>query len=151
MGLFVSNDEEVPDFSEKFNTKLDPSEEQKFMDWASKNNKLKDLYDYDLRGAFKAGETSDARGHLSDKYKKPNHPTFSNESIYNGVEGMQGGKWVNNGNGWAFVASPTNVKMHGQKGLKEYFQRIEPDSPLIIPGPLPGRDRGGPGMTGPRG
>lgn len=40
--------------------------------------------DYDFRAAVQAGETPDASGHWTDKFKKPNHPTFSDESIYAG-------------------------------------------------------------------
>jgi hypothetical protein len=38
--------------------------------------------DYDFKSAAQAGESPDASGHWTDKYKKPNHPTFSDESIY---------------------------------------------------------------------
>ena len=41
--------------------------------------------DYDLRGFYNqyGNLTPQAtNGHLTDTYKKPNHPTFSNESMY---------------------------------------------------------------------
>ena len=48
-------------------------------------NVYNDMNDYDMAGAYNAGMlTPDGRGHLDDTFKKPNHPTFSNESIYSG-------------------------------------------------------------------
>lgn len=40
-------------------------------------------YDYDLQGYWKANRSFPSTTfHLPDTYKKPSHPTFSNESIY---------------------------------------------------------------------
>lgn len=66
----------------KFNTPLSSTEEQKFQQWKNKYAPLDSGEDYDLRGAFKAGVTPAANGHWPDTWKKPNHPTFSNESQY---------------------------------------------------------------------
>jgi len=65
-----------------YDTKLPPAEEQKFQTWKAKNAPTDSGADYDLRGAYKAGLNPAANGHWPDTYKKPNHPTFSNESIY---------------------------------------------------------------------
>jgi hypothetical protein len=66
-----------------FETTLTDSEEQSFNDWKTKYAPNDSGADYDLRGAFKAGLTPDkATGHWPDTFKKPNHPTFSPESIY---------------------------------------------------------------------
>jgi hypothetical protein len=66
-----------------YDTKLSPSEETKFQSWKQKNAPNDSGADYDLRGAYKAGLSPAAsNGHWSDLYKKPNHPTFSNESMY---------------------------------------------------------------------
>lgn len=71
------------DFDQNFNTLLGPDQEQAFQKWKSKYAPNDSGGDYDLRGAFKEGMTPDPQnGHWSDKYKKPNHPTFSNESQY---------------------------------------------------------------------
>lgn len=78
------NDPEEPDFTDKYNTKLSDSDEAKFQEWAQKNNRLGDLFDYDMRGFWKSGDAQAANGHFPDTYKKPNHPTFSNESQYDG-------------------------------------------------------------------
>ena len=82
-----------PDFTEKYNTALTVAEEKRFQTWVKSAGKEKDLYDYDMRGAWKAGETANGEtGHWTDKYKKPNHPTFSVESQYSTSENP-GGTW----------------------------------------------------------
>jgi hypothetical protein len=66
-----------------YETALTPSEEQQFAQWKLKYAPNDSGADYDLRGAFKAGLTPDAKsGHWPDTFKKPNHPTFSPESVY---------------------------------------------------------------------
>jgi hypothetical protein len=66
-----------------FDTQLSPLEEVQFMKWKQKFAPKDSGMDYDLRGAFKAGLTPDSKtGHWPDTFKKPNHPTFSIESIY---------------------------------------------------------------------
>ena len=78
----------------KYDTKLLPSEEMKFQQWKSKNAPNDTGEDYDLRGAYMEGLSSDPKTkHWSDKYKKPNHPTFSNESIYAKDEPEKAGHW----------------------------------------------------------
>lgn len=123
------------DFSDRYNTALSPAEEAAFMLWAQKQNRLGDVRDYDLRGAFKANSQEAGNGHLPDTYKKPNHPTFSVESIYNGVDGVQGGQWIENPQTkrWQYKATPQVVKMHGLELLKQYFQQVEPDVDLVLP------------------
>lgn len=87
----------------QFTTPLSPDEEQRFQAWAEQNldtnpgfSDWRDPYaDYDYRGAFKdnlqASMESDGKLHLSDKYKRPWHPTFSNESTYSkGLEAYAG-------------------------------------------------------------
>lgn len=118
------------DFSDRYNTKLSPELEKEFL----KSPMAKDVYDYDARGAWlemRNGTMSpDARGHLGDKYKKPNHPTFSVESIYNGRDGYRGGQWVQDGNGgMMFVVGETNMMSPAQ--LQGYFLQIEPGVRLI--------------------
>lgn len=74
----------VPSDSEAaaFDTKLNPAEETQFQEWKKRNAPKDSGVDYDLRGAFKAGLQPAANGHWPDTYKKPNHPTFSNQSIF---------------------------------------------------------------------
>lgn len=49
--------------------------------------------DYDWRGAFVAGCRPDSTGHWPDLFKKPNHPTFSTDSIYAVHCPQLAGKW----------------------------------------------------------
>lgn len=65
-----------------YNTSLNSQEESQFQVWKNKWAPHDSGYDYDLRGAFKAGLTPGINGHWPDTFKKPNHPTFSNQSIY---------------------------------------------------------------------
>lgn len=79
----------------RFNTILDPVKEAEFQSWKSKYAPKDSGYDYDLRGAFAAGLTpNDANGHWPDKFKKPNHPTFSNESDYAKIAPERAGRWI---------------------------------------------------------
>lgn len=123
----------VPDFTAKYNTKLSPEDELKFKAWAAKSGKLGDLYDYDLRGAWKTGGQASANGHLPDTYKKPNHPTFSDESEYSGSDGYQGGKWQQTGDRWNYLPSTTNLQFRPAEQLQLYFQDREPDANLVLP------------------
>src|SRR5215471_8001297 len=72
-----------PTFNSRFDTILNPQEERGFQDWKSHNAPGDSGEDYDLRGAFKSGVRPDSlSGHFPDTFKKPNHPTFSDESQY---------------------------------------------------------------------
>jgi hypothetical protein len=119
-----------PDFTDKFNTILPQNEENDFQKWSTDNNRQGDTYDYDLRGAWKAGNRSDDRGHFPDTWKKPNHPTFSDESIYS-KPGQIGGHWGKEDNKDTFTPSETNRRMYGQKGLEDYFRKREPEAKLL--------------------
>lgn len=130
----VDSGSDPRDLTAQYNTQLSPEEERAFQAWAG--DKLKDTYDYDLRGAWKdivSGKIQqDERGHLPDTYKKPNHPTFSNESIYSTPE-TPGGKWVEKNYKWQYVPSETNLKYRTPSELMDYFKTREPDVRLVIP------------------
>ena len=132
---FVLFDE---DMSDKFNTQLSELEEQQFQKWAKENNRLRDAFNYDIRGAWKelqSGTMSqDERGHLGDRYKKPNHPTFSNQSIYSGSDYL-GGTWT--------VADGKDVYTPGRKlskeeanSLRAYFSKVETNAILNLEGKI---------------
>lgn len=90
----------------KYDTKLPKGKEKEYSQWVkSLPLNLRDDHDYDLRGAFLEGLKPDKYGHMSDKYKKPWHPTFSNESIYS-TKDIQGGHWE----GDEFIPSPWQEK-----------------------------------------
>lgn len=110
------------DFTDRYNTELSPEQEAEYQ----KTHDPQDSYDYDMRGAFKNGVGAAGNGHYPDTYKKPNHPTFSNESQYSGVDGYSGGSWSGSDGSWAYTPSQTNVQMHGIIGLQNYFDKREP-------------------------
>jgi hypothetical protein len=66
----------------QYDTKLSEAEEVAFQKWKKQHAPKDSGLDYDLRGAFKSGFKPDEAGHWPDLYKKPNHPTFSDQSIY---------------------------------------------------------------------
>ena len=100
------------------------------------DNYYRNNYDYDMQAYIdKYGVPDRSKGkHLTDEFKKPNHMTFSDESVYNTPE-MQGGKWEQRFNGWDFYASPFNLQQHSPEELKDYFNRSEKNSQLIFPIP----------------
>jgi hypothetical protein len=124
---------ETPDMTGRYNTQLSPADETKFQAWGAANTKdgrnpANDTFDYDMRGFWKASEgnpTFADNGHAGDAFKKPNHPSFSDQSQYSGQDGYKGGHWNDVGDGkYTFDPSSTNVGMHGLEGpdgLKAYF------------------------------
>lgn len=77
----------------RYNTILTPDQEKIYQQWVnSLPINLRGDYDYDLRGAWLNGDQPDEYYHMPDTWKKPWHPTFSNESIYS-TPGAEGGRW----------------------------------------------------------
>lgn len=77
-----------------FNTVLSPKDESDFKGWKAKNAPNDSGEDYDLRGAFKEGLKRDTKSqHWDDKFKKPNHPTFSDQSQYAKEAPGKAGHW----------------------------------------------------------
>jgi Large polyvalent protein associated domain 23 len=123
--------EKVPE-TKTYDTKLTPEEEatykQRFGEDASR--------DYDMRGYYKANPDmvpNQEGQHYPDTYKKPNHPTFSDESIYHGHDGNEGGHWGTENGQDTFTPGPTNLKNWGRSGLQDYFKRVEPNVKLNLP------------------
>lgn len=120
-----------------YDTPLSPEEESLYSKMYSED----DSRDYDMKGYFKdilldnPDKGANAPGeHYPDTYKKPWHPTFSDESMYHGVAGNEGGNWGRNDKGQdTFTPGPTNVKLHGLLGLIDYFDKHEPDNELLMP------------------
>ena len=78
----------------QYDTQLTPDEELKYRKWKAQNAPQDSGVDYDLRGAYKAGVTRDpASGHMPDTFKKPNHPTFSDQSRYAPLAPQRAGRW----------------------------------------------------------
>lgn len=124
-------------WKDKYNTQLTAEEEKQFQKWAKENNRQNDDYDYDIRGAWKeitSGKMTEAdNGHLGDKYKKPNHPTFSDQSIYSGKDGYVGGSWKEDNGTTSFTPSPTNLQNYSMDELRAYFSKVEPGVILNTP------------------
>ena len=140
--------DDTRDYTQRYNTVLSPQQEQAYQNWITQQtvsailrgqnrNYANDTYDYDLRGWFNKNGPQDLTGaHLTDQFKKPNHPTFSDQSQYSGVDGMQGGKWNQQPDGsYSFTPGSTNV--YSAPELQDYFKQVEPGNTLNIPPPTP--------------
>lgn len=66
-----------------YETTLAPEQEMQYQVWRARLPQgLQYEGDYDLRGAFLSDMKQSANAHLGDRFKKPNHPSFSRESQY---------------------------------------------------------------------
>lgn len=93
------------------------------------------VYDYDMNGFLASQGDQASDGHYPDTFKKPNHPTFSDESIYHGKDGHEGGHWdLLESNKFAFTPGATNLKQHSTQELMNYFKKVEPNNILNLPG-----------------
>jgi hypothetical protein len=78
---------------------------------------------------------------LPGEFKKPNHPTFSDESIWHGSAGNEGGTWEELPGGetgvhaYRFKPGATNLEHHEPDALKGYFDKVEPGNELVLPQP----------------
>ena len=124
------SDPEHEFWKQNFNTPIPANSQKEFEKWLTPK-RAKDYQDYDVQGFFLSGAGTSANGHGTDLFKKPNHPTFSNESMYHSPGIYEGGTW---GKG-VFNATPHNVNMHGEEGLKNYFKTREKDINLNLPTP----------------
>jgi hypothetical protein len=128
-------------YANQYNTALSPEEEKAFQAWGAaqadkhpdNRNPAKDTYDYDMRGFWKSGDDFADNGHAGDKFKKPNHPTFSNLSQYSTPQ-MPGGQWQQLQDGsWTFTPTAHNLQMNDPGDLQRYFQEREQGNQLILP------------------
>jgi hypothetical protein len=112
MGGLISSKFQNGGVLPKYETTLSQKEEANFMPWLESQYKAGNItkgdfdfykknnygYNYDFRAAYKEGlksslNSKDNMQHWGDIGKKPNHPTFSNESKYHNVDGNIGGSW----------------------------------------------------------
>jgi hypothetical protein len=128
--LLLSKPTDKRDYTSKYNTPLSNEEVTQFLDWVNKNGRsLEELRDYDLAGVYKDSLTPNGNNQLSDKYKKPNHFTFSDQSIYNGKEGLYGGSWAEQPDGsYTYIVRDN---MYSPKELAAYFRRAEQGNRVI--------------------
>jgi hypothetical protein len=120
-----------------YDTKLTPTQEAKYKLAAKKAGRIKDTANYDLRGAWLENPKSiSGADHLTDKWKKPNHPTFSTDSKYS-TSSNPGGTWVaGKSDSWSFTPSKRQIgRAGGLSPFKKAFNRNEADqkSGLVIP------------------
>lgn len=126
------------DLIASYNTNLSPQDEAAFQQYMARTGQ--GVGDYDLRGSWKAGIRPNERGHLPDTWKKPNSPTFSEESKYSTPD-HTGGRWIpidpesvpESKRRWVFVASPWNMSNMGAGKLSDYFTQEEPNSQIVLP------------------
>jgi len=106
--------------------------------------------DYDLKGFYKDNpnfKAEDKNQHLTDKYKLPNHPTFSVESKYY-KEGMPAGKWegdnyvpINRGNPLPdyltqTVKTPNGMKIYKRKDTNStWIEQFDKGGSIKTPNP----------------
>lgn len=69
-------------------------DEAAFQAWKAINTPQDTGVDYDLRGAYLSNMQRADNGHMGDRFKKPNHPTFSDQSQYaTGDQRARAGSW----------------------------------------------------------
>ena len=129
-------------YGAQYDTALSPQQEKLFQIWRAKlPRELQNESDYDLRGAFLASAKTDGRLHMTDRFKKPNHMTFSDGSQYSNPQ-MQGGRWLESGipnpstpgqSAFAFWASPQNLREHSASALGGYFNEYEQGNVPVLP------------------
>ena len=120
------------DYTHEFNTPLTPEEEARYR--RELGDKANDTYDYDMRGFWKSQGQLDPRGHAGDQFKKPNHPTFSDQSQYSNFA-VPGGHWSEPRipEKVHFTPSHVNIENMGEQGLQAYFEEVEPENILDKP------------------
>ena len=111
---------------------MTPEEEARYRQ--ELGDKANDTYDYDMRGFWKSQGQMDSRGHAGDRFKKPNHPTFSDQSQYSNFA-MPGGHWSESRipEKIHFTPSHVNIENMGEQGLQAYFEEVEPENVVDIP------------------
>lgn len=131
------------DFTDHYNTPLTPQEEAGYRTWLnSVHPRQRNTRDYDLQGYYKAARDGidpsrfklavDPEGnlHFDDRFKKPNHYTFSTDSMYSGRDGYYGGQWHELGNNkYSYIVNPSNLYSNAE--LQDYFNRNEIGNILI--------------------
>lgn len=136
MRLLMASPKTPPD---RFESRMDLADTLNYLAWVKRQSAVHgrdlrmDEQDYDLKGLYRElGGRDLPVGHGTDRYKKPNHPTFSNESIYHTPD-TPGGEWRHENGQDYFYASPHNVKTYGADRLKRYFAEREKGVILVLP------------------
>ena len=108
-----------------------------YKDWLAYKSRIEgrdvsqDEQDYDLPKYFESlNQTPVDGGHLPDTFKKPNHPTFSDQSMHHVPVVQQGGSWSEEGK---FSPSALNTKNMSPAQLQSYFNQVETPEALELP------------------
>lgn len=108
-----------PSWKNSFNTPIPENRVAEYNKFILDNEKaVKDLHDYDVAGAWLNGEYQDTDT-SSAKYRKPNHPLFSRDSLYHGVDGYLGGQETES----MFLVGPANRKFHQLSDIQEILRK----------------------------
>jgi hypothetical protein len=105
-----------------YSTPLSLHDEAAYQAWKIQNAPRDSGADYDLRGAYLANMQRDPdNGHMGDRFKKPNHPTFSDQSQYAvGDQRDRAGFWVGpEGPDQTFVPPVATRARGGRTGYAE--------------------------------
>ena len=127
---FAAKGANIPTSWDNYRTKLNSKEESKFLKWRSTlPENLQNENDYDLRGYYKEyGNKPIPKGiepHLTDEFKLPNHPTFSeNSRYYNDETNYLGGKWDNGLYQWKYTP---NSEFKNEVIEKKNFDELRND------------------------
>jgi len=136
-------DDQVADyFKQNFNTPLTDTERNKYQSWLdyqtgwNGSDPTHASDDYDMQGFWKKYGDTTISGHFTDEFKKPNHPTFSEESQYSGAPSAwggtyQGGTWADDGSSYTPSAEMLRTT-HSLDKLKAYMSQYEPDVKLNL-------------------
>jgi len=115
-------------------TKLSPEKERLYQQWRAKLPKpLQYEGDYDLRGLWNENPNvkPSPNLHFTDKYKLPNHPTFSNESKYfNEANKHMGGQWQETDSSFNYIPFNPNIKdtvIEMKEGVRKQALAPNPD------------------------
>lgn len=109
--------------------KFTPEERDEFLAWLQMMPKrFQSSIDYDMAAYWKSLPEDKRRGdvtvgedeHLPDTWKKPNHPTFSTESIYH-REGDDAGTWDESGN---YVPSTARLERDAKEREHRSLERL---------------------------
>lgn len=109
---------------------MDYNEWLKLKSLSEKRDVSKDSIDYDIKDYHKdTGDAANQSGHSPDTYKKPNHPTFSDQSKYSNPLQM-GGHWSDQN---IFTPSKLNLQNRSPEELQRYFNEVETPEQLNLP------------------
>lgn len=130
----------------RFNAELTPEETFKYHNWLDEEGKKQgrdmraDATDYDMQGAWKSGAGAAGNGHFPDTFKKPNHPTFSDQSQYHGTpdelhgDAWQGGHWTEAEGKTSYTPSRKMLDTTMPESyMRSYMRDREPDVKLLLP------------------